>query len=306
MAHDLDQALVPFFRRQLGTIARSQVLEAGGTRHQIATRLRSGRWLRPYPSVYTLADSPRTPRLALFEAAMAVRGRGGVGHEGAGWAWGFDGCDPSPPTAIVRHPDHHRITGLLVRQRTDLEPRDLVELDGLLVTRPARTVFDLAEVMSDGAFESAMASAVAKRRVTKEQLGGMFQRLARPGKRGIRRFVAVYERIFDGSGPTESELERIVLNIIRRFDLPMPERQVRTGAGRVDFYWPDLGIVLEVDGRAYHARYEEMRADRERDLELAAEGIKCHRVMWEMIVEDEMGFVRRLDAILRRATPALV
>jgi very-short-patch-repair endonuclease len=32
----------------------------------------------------------------------------------------------------------------------------------------------------------------------------------------------------------------------------MPETQVRVNGFRVDFYWPDLGLVVETDGLTYH------------------------------------------------------
>ena len=48
-----------------------------------------------------------------------------------------------------------------------------------------------------------------------------------------------------------SELERRFLRIVKRAGLPLPETQDQL-AGRTDFHWPDLGLVVETDGWRYH------------------------------------------------------
>lgn len=51
---------------------------------------------------------------------------------------------------------------------------------------------------------------------------------------------------------TDSALERRFLPIVRRAGLRMPRTQVHVSGFRVDFYWPDLGLVVETDGLGYH------------------------------------------------------
>ena len=50
---------------------------------------------------------------------------------------------------------------------------------------------------------------------------------------------------------TETELERRFLRIVKRAGLPMPETQEQL-AGRTDFHWSALGLVVETDGWRYH------------------------------------------------------
>ena len=51
---------------------------------------------------------------------------------------------------------------------------------------------------------------------------------------------------------TDSELERRFLPLARRAGLPQPCTQAKVNGFRVDFYWPDLGLVVEPDGLRYH------------------------------------------------------
>jgi very-short-patch-repair endonuclease len=46
---------------------------------------------------------------------------------------------------------------------------------------------------------------------------------------------------------------------------------------RVDFYWPDLGLVVETDGLRYHRTAAQQRRDRLRDQVHAVAGLTTLR-----------------------------
>ena len=49
-----------------------------------------------------------------------------------------------------------------------------------------------------------------------------------------------------------SELERRFLPLVERVGLPLPLTKQWVNGFEVDFYWPDLGFVVETDGLRYH------------------------------------------------------
>jgi uncharacterized protein len=51
---------------------------------------------------------------------------------------------------------------------------------------------------------------------------------------------------------TDSELERRFLPLVRRAGLPEPVTGEDVNGFEVDFYWPELGLVIETDGLRYH------------------------------------------------------
>ncbi len=51
---------------------------------------------------------------------------------------------------------------------------------------------------------------------------------------------------------TDSALERRFKPIARAAGLPEPFTQQWVNGFRVDFFWPDLGLVVEIDGLRYH------------------------------------------------------
>jgi very-short-patch-repair endonuclease len=72
---------------------------------------------------------------------------------------------------------------------------------------------------------------------------------------------------------TDSELERLFLPLARRAGLPPPQTQARVNGFRVDFYWPELGLVVETDGLRYHRTPTQQAKDRVRDQKHIAAGL---------------------------------
>jgi very-short-patch-repair endonuclease len=110
----------------------------------------------------------------------------------------------------------------------------------------------------------------------------MFAELATRGRPGIGRSRAVLGRL-DPDPPTESELEAMFVRLVARRRLPSPERQASfdwlgSGRGRVDFWYPQQRLVLELDGRRFHLRVAAFESDRRRDLVGLTHGITTVRI----------------------------
>jgi very-short-patch-repair endonuclease len=72
---------------------------------------------------------------------------------------------------------------------------------------------------------------------------------------------------------TDSELERRFLRIVEKARLPRPLTQQNVAGFRVDFFWPDLGLVVETDGLTYHRTPSQQARDRLRDQAHLAAGL---------------------------------
>jgi very-short-patch-repair endonuclease len=92
---------------------------------------------------------------------------------------------------------------------------------------------------------------------------------------------------------TDSELERRFLPIAARAGLPAPHTRVRLNGFKVDFFWPDLGLVVETDGLRYHRTPAEQARDRLRDQAHIVAGLTPIRFTHEQIVY-EPGHVRAI------------
>jgi very-short-patch-repair endonuclease len=99
---------------------------------------------------------------------------------------------------------------------------------------------------------------------------------------------------------TDSELERRFLRIVDSIGLARPLTGQWVNGFRVDFHWPELGLVVETDGLRYHRTPAQQARDRIRDQAHSAAGIAHLRFTHEQ-VRYEPGHVRRtLESVLRR------
>lgn len=164
---------------------------------------------------------------------------------------------------------------------------DVVEIDGIAVTSPARTVVDLARSVP---FEAAVVTADGALRegLMPGALAGMVERVS--GWRGAaaaRRVVA----FADGRSESVGESRSRVAILRAGLPAPVPQWEVWRGAAvlaRCDFGWPELRTVGEFDGRVKYGRLlspdqypgdvvfdEKLRED-----ELRAEGLHVARWTW--------------------------
>lgn len=161
-----------------------------------------------------------------------------------------------------------------------LAPDEVVEVDGLLVTSPARTVIDIGRTAGFDAAVAVADSALHKHLVDPDELARAARRCAGwPGAPQARQVVAVADGDSDSVGESRSRLA------IARAGLPAPILQWKVeGNGRVyevDFGWPELCTVGEFDGLSKYGRLlrpgqdpaeavvaEKLREDEIRDLDL--------------------------------------
>jgi very-short-patch-repair endonuclease len=118
---------------------------------------------------------------------------------------------------------------------------------------------DLAATLETDPLEAAITEADRLNLIDPETLEAGLDPIARfPGKGKLRKALTRYTR-------TDSNLERRFLAVVCKARLPMPATQERIGPGRIDFHWPDLGLVVETDGLAYHRTPMQQLEDRRRD-----------------------------------------
>lgn len=160
-------------------------------------------------------------------------------------------------------------------------------------------MLDLAAELDDLQWEQALESALRKGLATVDAIA------ATPIRRGARRVRRVLALRPAGAPPTESFLETLMVQLIRRAGLPEPTRQhvVYDAYGvfvaRVDLCWPELGLFIELDGQ-HHAGQPVYDADRESAV-VAATGWLCARFTWRQVVHVWVPTARRLAAIIERA-----
>lgn len=284
MARGLEECLAGIGARQHGVVTRPQLLAAGLTPRAIQGLLESGRLRLLHRGVYLMG--PLTPTWAREMAAVLASGEGArASHRTAASLWEF-GPRPDPAAPVeVKVPGLRvvRRPGIRAYRALALETRAPATVHGIPTTDPIETLLDLAATLGGADLDEMVASAEHGRLITLDELAAAVDR--QPGRRGM---VTLRLLLGRNGGPafTRSELERRFRDALRRFQLPEPRFNIRSHGYELDCFWPDAGLAVELDGKAYHRSWQSRQNDRRRDRELAARGIQVIRITWDELVHE--------------------
>ncbi len=201
---------------------------------------------------------------------------------------------PPHGTGDASHPRLHRAT---------LFPGDVQVVDGVPVTTVPRTLIDLARTVSVGAAAVSIDAAFNRSLVTSEEPAEVIDRCT--GWPNIRR-AARAVRLSDPAA--ESPLESVSrLVIVLRLSLPRPRPQAiildENGScvGRCDFYWDQVGVFGEADGRSrYEGGPEVLTGEKHRQEDLENLGLVGVRWGWRDVRYDQPRLRRRIENAFER------
>jgi very-short-patch-repair endonuclease len=257
-------------RKQHGVITRAQLLELGFNSDEIQHRLEKGRLHRVGHGVYAVGR-PELTRKGQWMAAVLGCGPGAaLSNESAAALLAIRPDRGGAIEVSVPASGHPRRAGVIVHRRAAFET---TERDGIPVTTPVCTLVDLATRLTRDQLEAAINQADKLDLTDPEALRAAVDEMRH------RRGALALKRILDRRmfALTDSVLERRFLRIARQAGLPRPRTQELVNGFRVDFYWPELGLVVETDGLRYHRTPAEQARDRLRDQAHTAAGLTCLR-----------------------------
>lgn len=164
------------------------------------------------------------------------------------------------------------------------------------VTGPIDTVIDLACQRADAQLARIVREADRLDLINPEGLRAALDEI--PRRPGIGRL----RRLLDSEtfARTDSELERRFLRLVRKAGLPMPKTQVWVNGFRVDFYWPELGLVVETDGLRYHRTPGQQMEDQLRDQTHVAAGLTALRFAAAQIFRERARTTATLREVISR------
>jgi very-short-patch-repair endonuclease len=197
---------------------------------------------------------------------------------------------------------NHRVRrrGFRVHRRVSLRPPDLAVRENIPVTAPVRTLVDISSLIGGDPLERIVNEADRLDLVDPVRLRGALEDF--PHQPGVARLRALLDRrTFQ---LTDSELERRFLALVAAAGLPMPLSRQRLNGFRVDFYWPDLGLVVETDGLRYHRTPAAQARDHARDQAHTAAGLTTLRFTHGQVRFEPDRVARTLATVIRRLEAA--
>jgi very-short-patch-repair endonuclease len=281
--------------RQHGVVSLRQLvamgLGAGAIKHRIAL----GRLHPLYRGVYAVGHRSLR-REAWWVAAVLAAGPDAVlSHRSAAALWAMRHSGRT--TVEVTAPRKLKPRAGLEAHRIALPPDEVTVRDGIPVTTPARTLFDLAAVVPAHQVEAAFNEAEYRRLTSPVSLDVLLARY--PGRRGTR----VLTRVLDdhrrnGETRTRSELERCFLSLLDAHGLPRPKINRVGDDGELDARWPEEKLIVECDGFAAHGTRKAFEADRARDRALVVAGWRVIRLTWRQLTTEPDAIAEQLRRLL--------
>jgi hypothetical protein len=253
-------------------VTRAQLLEAGLTEGGVDRRLRNGSLAPRYRGVYALAPARVDPQALIAAAVLAGGPTAVASHGSAAWLWDFlPRYEPPPEISLPtgdRRPRHilsHRCPSLL--------PRDITRQRGVPTTTPARTALDLAPRLSKKQLTRLVNDQLRDGYLKPAALRDVLERNPlHPGTKLLRRFVE------NPRNPTDSPFEDDFMAFVKKYDLPIPQTNIRLHGRKVDAFYPEANLIIELDGQDFHDDEDAFRDDRERDSENLRHGLTTMRM----------------------------
>jgi uncharacterized protein DUF559 len=198
-----------------------------------------------------------------------------------------------------------RPSGTIVHETRSFARVDTMVLDAIPVTSVARTLIDCASLWRAGVLEEALDDALRRGLISLPMLRRRAARLASGGSAGtaaLRRLLASR----DGRRLPESVLERRLLRLIARADLPPPDIQYEICEegrllARVDLAYPSVRLAIEADGYRYHSGRGRWQRDLTRRNALTAIGWHVVHVTAEDVQMRATEVCRTIALALARA-----
>jgi hypothetical protein len=191
-----------------------------------------------------------------------------------------------------------------VHRTVDLPDADIVDrVDGIRVTTPPRTYFDIARHVDDLRLESIAEQMIDLELCTFSRLEAVVTRLAAAGRPGGRRAMRVLHRRPADRATVDSHLELLLLRHLEWAGVEglVVQPEVVLPSGRVihpDLGLPAIGFYIEVDHHTWHGSREARDRDTERDRQLRLTGAVVERVTDTQILDQIRRTVHDLIALI--------
>jgi hypothetical protein len=181
-------------------------------------------------------------------AVLACGPSAALSHRSAAALWGFGKEHRDYIDVSVKRDSEARYPGIRCHRRPSLADEALTSCLNIPLTQPVQTFLDLATVAGPKGLERAINEADKRDVIDPDRLRkALDDHASEPGIRPLRHILDKHTfRLSD------DELELLFRPLAANAGLSTPLTKVKVNEFEVDFFWPDLGLVVETDGWRYH------------------------------------------------------
>jgi very-short-patch-repair endonuclease len=260
-----------------------------------------------HPGVARVLGAPATVDQRIAAAVLAAGPGAMASHRSAALLWDLPRPDHDEvDVTLPGRTRHSRLNGVVIHR-----PRDLVDLKptrrrNIAATNLLRLLCDLGAV-DPGGVHGAVGHVVTNGLASPGALRWALESHARRGRHGIRAFRrALDDWLFDGKA-LDSELERRMKRLAKRYRLPAMTFHPVICGHEVDFLIDGTPIVLECDGWEFHdKRRHQFERDRLRGIDLTTAGFITVHFTWRMLNRQPQWVATKVIEAVRQWAPHLL
>lgn len=301
------RSLYRFMAARCFIAGREELDRAGFVLTQIDSWLRTGRIVEVLRGVYSYGRDIDTRDAALRAALVAAGPGAALTGKSACEEWEIvspkDGI-PQQIDVVVTSGAARRLRGASPALRGTIvrvvkrpyRRQDIRRRNGLDLVCPALALIDFAKEATPREVRFAFLEACRLRLFGRRDVGFCFRRVS--GRRGAAKLKCLLGLWVPELNRINSVLEGLFLLEWVERELVMPEVNSRIFGYEVDLYWRDRGLVLELDGNAFHSDPVQRAIDIEKQLELEARGLTVLRITYREFMADPEAAVNRVAHLL--------
>jgi very-short-patch-repair endonuclease len=245
------------------------------------------------PGVYAVGHRPPDERAQLISIVLFAGPNAALSHgtsaQWRGWL--------RYPVALTHVSTPRRVAApnrrVLIHGRRELD-RELI--NGIPCTTTNQTLLDLAATEDPRLVHRSLAQLDFERKLDAKAIREACER----GKAGSAKLLEALNTYMPQLTRTKSELEDEFLYLCRRAKLPLPQVNTYIHGVEVDCHWPELRLVVELDGHGNHGTASQRNRDQRRALKLRAHGMTVLRYTRDQVFFDAKQVAADLQAEIRR------
>jgi hypothetical protein len=249
----------------------------GAPRATVAGWVKSGYLTRVVPKVYAVGHDAPSEMADLWTAVLYAGPGGMLSHESDAH---HRGLIIYPPRTIHVSTPRSKIRSIPGFITVHCERRvTRVWHNGLPCTKIAQMLLDLAATSDSKLVRRALSVLDYKKQLDP----GSIKAITATGRRGSKALLRALDEYRPQDAHVNGKLEEGFLDFCEAGGIPIPKVNVWIHDIEVDAYWPDHGLVVEMDGDAKHSSRAQRRKDRSNEVKLRAHGLRVVRYDWALL-----------------------
>jgi hypothetical protein len=259
--------------QQEGVIGRRQLLESGIGEEAIRYRVAAGSLSQVFPGAFAIGLPLSVSGMRI--AALLSTAPSFISHRDAGEHHGLLREIPGPVHVTVGRNRNLRRRGIIVHRTSHLHPEERRVCGVFRVTSPARTLVDLAGLLTERGLTRAYDECQRLGRDSPEAITRSCERSG--GRPGTGVLIDLAREAPLAMSETRSINEGRFLRFCRDRGWPIPAVNVPVLGYEVDFLWTAQRLIVEMDS-GFHDNPRSRAADARRDARLTAAGFHVYRL----------------------------